>query len=478
YTSINIGTDGINNMNLSFYHSVGINEWFGISSTEYDSSCGDTNGHTCAEALDGVDFWQHEVPATHWFILDLTQTYTIEKVRGRSNTYFDPTEVYIYVSDSKVDWGDAVFYGNPEWQNTVSWVEIDTIDKDGRYIKVEIRYTEDHNYLIFGNDSAPYITIFDVYVSVPSDFHVIEKYYNITNGTYSFCMCGHSFVPAYIFEHTNSTQKVLFAGTWYDVLFNTTHTHEQLNIGHSSTVDSEIFKINYSGLYKISYRLSFDDTNPSPSSEVYARILCNAVELHGSLQSKTMINKNNVSSISSTIIHYFNANDEIYLEFTSDSTTAKLATHTKYGAVHSSAVMYINRVDDADLHPMHYNETYYWYVNLSEYGNPSNYNVSDIYKFTTVTDASDCEGLTEEKADDLFLSGALSLENPTMLFILWLFLIMIGEWKRDMLYKTLQIPLGVFYGVTLLGSEMWLGLIMICVAIYIGATALWTYRKE
>ncbi|GAJ07503.1 unnamed protein product, partial [marine sediment metagenome] len=60
-------------------------------------------------------------------------------------------------------------------------------------------------------------------------------------------MGGHSFVPAYIFEHTNSTQRVLFAGTWYDVLFNSTHEHEQLNIGHNPNVDSDIFTINNSG---------------------------------------------------------------------------------------------------------------------------------------------------------------------------------------------------------------------------------------
>ncbi|GAH12863.1 unnamed protein product, partial [marine sediment metagenome] len=62
------------------------------------------------------------------------------------------------------------------------------------------------------------------------NFHRIETFYNITNGTYSFCMCGHSFSPAYINKHDNGTQSVLNAGTWYNVSFNELTYHPVKNI--------------------------------------------------------------------------------------------------------------------------------------------------------------------------------------------------------------------------------------------------------
>jgi len=61
-------------------------------------------------------------------------------------------------------WGTAVTTGISTWHDTDEWVEIDTTDKDGRYIKVVINATEDttNNWIGWGNPSEP-MTIFDVY---------------------------------------------------------------------------------------------------------------------------------------------------------------------------------------------------------------------------------------------------------------------------------------------------------------------------
>ena len=40
--------------------------------------------------------------------------------------------------------------------------------------------------------------------------------------------------------------------------------------------------------------------------------------------------------------------------------------------------------------PVDYNTTYYWYVNVTEYGNDSSYNQTDIYSFTTALNVSNC----------------------------------------------------------------------------------------
>ncbi len=146
--------------------------WMGINSSHLHSSC---FGWGLEGALDGTDFWnipvfQDQPHLPHWFILDLGESTGIKKVRGRSNTDLDPIGVDIYVSDDLGSWGTAVATGITTWQDTSSWVEIDTIDKIGRYIKVEVTAIEgagsDH-YMEWGQyldlEEPEYITIFDAY---------------------------------------------------------------------------------------------------------------------------------------------------------------------------------------------------------------------------------------------------------------------------------------------------------------------------
>jgi len=146
-------------------------DWIGVGSSHYDSHCGDDGARTIEEALDGTDYWLHEVNETHWFVLNLGQTYNITKVRGRSDYPIltrDPDDVNIYVSDDKANWGTAVASGITTWQDTTAWVEVDVTDKNGRYVKVEIVSTESaDNYLRFGDSPGPF-TIFDVYGEVPA----------------------------------------------------------------------------------------------------------------------------------------------------------------------------------------------------------------------------------------------------------------------------------------------------------------------
>jgi hypothetical protein len=162
---IKVGTLGENQEKSTIIHWLDSDEWLGISSNELDSYCGSNGGPVTLEnALDGIFFWQHDETETHWFIIDLGETYTVKKVRGRSLTFSDPTDVNIYVSDSKTTWGSTVASGISTWQDTPIWQEVDTVDKTGRYVKVEIEATENtrDSYIEFGSDSPPF-TIFDIY---------------------------------------------------------------------------------------------------------------------------------------------------------------------------------------------------------------------------------------------------------------------------------------------------------------------------
>jgi len=150
-------------------------DWLGITSANIDSLCGEEGGATLADALDGLDYWDHHASEVHWFILDLGQTYTIKKVRGRSIRTEDPIDVDIYVSDSKTVWGAAVASGINTFQDTNDWVEVDTTDKDGQYIKVVINATEEGSpgELNFGKFGGEGQNIFDAYGDVAGVTHAL-----------------------------------------------------------------------------------------------------------------------------------------------------------------------------------------------------------------------------------------------------------------------------------------------------------------
>lgn len=165
-----------------------VDHWLELSSAEYDSHCGDSEGHTILGALDGTDAWWHAVYELHEFILDLGQTYTIKKVRGRSNTDgYDPTNINIYVSDSKIDWG-ATVATNVDYSDTSTWVETDITDKDGRYIKVVIGETESaSHYLQWGGVSPDYFTIFDAYGDVTAPPPIANQTMTFAAGSKIIC---------------------------------------------------------------------------------------------------------------------------------------------------------------------------------------------------------------------------------------------------------------------------------------------------
>jgi len=161
--------------------------WLGINGNNLHSFNG---GWGLKGALNGKDFWNISIYQwaflPHWFILDVGESVAIKKVRGRSRTSYDPISVDIYASDDLESWGTAVATDITTWQDTTSWVEIDTIDKIGRYIKVEVNAIErdggDHCMEWGLNESddseSNYMTIFDAYAGdvtpAPDAFKLIS----------------------------------------------------------------------------------------------------------------------------------------------------------------------------------------------------------------------------------------------------------------------------------------------------------------
>ncbi len=153
---------------VSITESAAIAAWLNIDSSHINSVCGEDGASTLAVALDGTNYWKHHVNENHYFIIYLGASYTVEKVRGRSISPNDPNDIDIYVSADTINWGVAVATNITTWRNNSSWVEIDTTDKEGRYVKVDILDTESGvRNLDFGVNK-----IFDVYVSAPTTLAV------------------------------------------------------------------------------------------------------------------------------------------------------------------------------------------------------------------------------------------------------------------------------------------------------------------
>jgi len=152
------------NSTFSLIDPYSIRGWYGVSSSEliYASYMGDA-GTQLDDALDGTDYWYDASPSNPLtFIIDIGSNQTITKFRGRSECNGDPTDVSIWVSRDNSTWGSPVVSNISTWQDTLTWVEADSTDKVGRYIKV-IANSYENSFGEWGEPPAGSVPIFDVY---------------------------------------------------------------------------------------------------------------------------------------------------------------------------------------------------------------------------------------------------------------------------------------------------------------------------
>jgi len=142
---------------------MAIGNWIGIDETHYHDSCGDLAGHTATEMLAVTDAWWHVVNEVHYLELDLGSQVLIPKMRfrGQACAAYAPTDVDIFVSTDGATWGTAVATGVNPFSYGADWGEVDTTDKTGRYIRLEINATQDacNSYLIWGTAALPQIDV-------------------------------------------------------------------------------------------------------------------------------------------------------------------------------------------------------------------------------------------------------------------------------------------------------------------------------
>jgi hypothetical protein len=104
------------------------------------SKCGEEATHPATDAKDDDTgtYWNHLATCYHWIIFDLSQTYTVSKIRLYQSTisakrWGMAAGLDVFVSDDPASWGSAVWTGI---LNALGWQESGAFNKDGRYVKL------------------------------------------------------------------------------------------------------------------------------------------------------------------------------------------------------------------------------------------------------------------------------------------------------------------------------------------------------
>ena len=153
------------------------------------------------------------------------------------------------------------------------------------------------------------------------------------------------YLPAYIFQHTNSTIPVNSAGVWENITFDAHAAGIASGISHNyNNNTNDTFTINVAGIYKINYGFVVRDSASNPDSNVVFRLIKNGNEIHGSSKEIDLSKQNEDRTSSSFAYANLSVGDKIKLQFTSDDTTVSLGSGCTYGDHCTSAIIGIRRI--------------------------------------------------------------------------------------------------------------------------------------
>ena len=155
--------------------------WIRLDSSMIVSYCGESGAaNGVDELLDATGIWIHTVDEAHEFVLDLGESFDVNKVRFKNTAAYSPTNIDVYVSTDGSTWGTAVLTSADATSGSgTDWVEYATTEKTGQYIKFSNMTTaRADNYIAWGSASKESI---DVFQGTPGDR--FTTYINLTDGS-------------------------------------------------------------------------------------------------------------------------------------------------------------------------------------------------------------------------------------------------------------------------------------------------------
>ena len=201
------------------------------------------------------------------------------------------------------------------------------------------------------------------------------------NGTYCFCFDGYDIQPHAV-GHTRAEIIPLAINTWYNVTFQTFDS-----IGITGT-PSEVI-IPEDGHYSIDFFAICTDNNVNPFGDKIAfRFTRNGAEINSSYQELDFQKQDNLREVISLAHTILNKGDKINFQYIVNDVNIHIREDATWSSNNTSAYASIVRVDNYHI-PIKYNQTYYWYINVTDTIDGTQYN-SDIFTINTETDPENC----------------------------------------------------------------------------------------
>ena len=222
---------------------------------------------------------------------------------------------------------------------------------------------------------------------------VWNSYTNVSADEYCFCMDAiQPTIRSHAVVHKHVAMPITVINTWYNV---SSFDH---GTGKDMVVNSDNIVIPSHGHYTIDYWAAVRDDDANPTGHKMAiRVTCNDAEIDGGYRELAFTNQGYEKHLLGNVHDEFFEDDVIKFQYIGDDTDQEIATHGTWSDDNICYYGYIRKTGTEEHHPLMYNTTYEWYVNVSKFDNSSLYNETDVFSFVTASNLSDCfSGVSSE----------------------------------------------------------------------------------
>ena len=236
-------------------------------------------------------------------------------------------------------------------------------------------------------------------------WHIWNTYTNITNGTYCYCMDTISpTIQPYIVASNDIVQEAIPIDVWHNVSFKYYN-----GVGIEIDTTNDLITILSHGYYTITYWIATIDSSTGDAvHRTAARLTSNDIEIEGSYREESSDIHMRERDLSGFVHGEFFNEDELRLQFIADNGCIRIGYCGHWTDNNTSAYIYIEKTDIEESHPLQYNTTYEWYVNVTDtVTNEST--ESAIFQFKTALDPSYCICSREEECCNGGLDTGISM---------------------------------------------------------------------
>jgi len=216
-------------------------------------------------------------------------------------------------------------------------------------------------------------------------WHIWNSYTNRTADNYCFCMDTiQPTVRPHAVLHRHTASAVTVINTWYNITF------EHGN-GSAMDIGTNYIVIPSHGHYTINYWAAVRDDDANPTGHKMAiRVISNDVEVDGSYRELEFTKQGKEQHLLSQVHNEYFEDDVVKFQYIGDDTDQEIATYGTWSDDNICCYVFIEKTGTEENHPLMYNTTYEWYVNVSKFDNSSLYNETSVFSFTTTSDIADC----------------------------------------------------------------------------------------